>query len=146
MCSSTPFPTCQTIILVFEEEKFLDDRLSTLDCWMYLKLCGCCYPFLACFVLQWLIQIPEIPYNPSYILTIQRGAIWNHFEGQKFFVYGWCFLHALRHSHSVNKGESKDQSLGLGIAKVNAEHWQFGSLAASMACIKLALFTVMPQK
>ena len=39
----------------------LSDRLSTLDCWMYLKLCGCCYPFLACFVLQWLIQIPEIP-------------------------------------------------------------------------------------
>ena len=37
------------------------DRLSTLDCWMYLKLCGCSCPFLACFVLQWLIQIPEIP-------------------------------------------------------------------------------------
>ena len=39
----------------------LSDRLSTLDCWMHLKLCGCCCPYLACFVLQWLIQIPEIP-------------------------------------------------------------------------------------
>ena len=45
----------------FRKKSSLSDRLSTLDCWMYLKLCGCCCLFLACFVLQWFIEITEIP-------------------------------------------------------------------------------------
>ena len=80
--------------------------------------------------------------HPSYILTIQRGAMWNHFEGQNFFVYGWCFLHAPRHSlaSTTRRRVGRPVGFSLGLQRLMLS---IGSLAALMACIKLALSTVM---
>ena len=68
--------------------------------------------------------------HPSSILTIHCGALWILFEGRTFFVYGAFFMlwgTAIASTTRTRDGRLDGFSLGLGIAKVNAENWQFGS-------------------